>query len=106
LRLIAWLIGLPLAVMAAVFAVANRHDVRLELWPFPWSMDLPVYLAVLVPLLLGLVLGAVLVGLSNLKTRARVSTERRRAESLQRQLDAARKEAATQPVPAAPSEHA
>lgn len=95
MRALGWIIGLPLAVLAAVFAVANRHDVRLELWPFPWSLDLPVYLAVLAPLVVGLVVGALLVGLSGLKTRHRASAERRRAESLQRQLDAARKEAET-----------
>ncbi len=92
-RLVAWLIGVPLAVLAAVFAVANRHDVRLELWPFPWSLDLPVYLAVLGPLVAGLLAGLLLAGLSGLRTRARVSAERRRAESLQRQLDTALKDA-------------
>lgn len=92
-RLVAWLIGVPLAVLVAAFAVANRHDMRLELWPFPWSLDLPVYLAVLGPLVAGLLLGMLLTGLSGLKTRTRVSAERRRADSLQRQLDAALKDA-------------
>lgn len=86
--MIGWIVGGPLAILAALFAVANRHDVRLELWPFPWSIDLPVYLAVLAPLVLGLFLGTALSGLKVLAARRRAGIERRRAESLERQLAA------------------
>jgi putative membrane protein len=89
LRFLGWIVGAPLAILAAVFAVANRHDVRLDLWPLPFSVDLPVYLAVLAPLVLGLILGAAASGLKLLAARRRAGVERRRAESLERQLAAA-----------------
>ena len=86
MRLIGWLLALPVSLLAAVFAVANRHDLRLQLWPLPWSLDLPVYLAVLVPLVLGMVLGGLAVWLGGHRTRVAARHHRRRAESLERQL--------------------
>ena len=88
MRLLAWIIGLPLAVLATVFAVANRAEIHFDLWPLPFGIELPAYLAILAPLALGLLLGLVLGGLSGLGARLRAAEQRRRAESLQRQLDA------------------
>jgi putative membrane protein len=93
LRILGWLLALPLIVLAVVFAVANRHDVRLELWPFPWMLDLPVYLAVLGALLAGILIGAIAMWLSGHRTRMNARQQRRRADSLERQLEAARAEA-------------
>lgn len=91
MRLIGWLLALPVSLLAVVFAVANRHDLRLELWPLPWSLDLPVYLAVLGPLVLGLVVGGVVAWVAGHGARASARHHRRRAESLERQLAAAGK---------------
>ena len=90
MRFLAWLIGLPLAVVATVFAVANRQAVSFDLWPLPFGVELPAYLAVLGPLGLGLGLGAALVWISGTSARLRARQDRKRAESLERQLDAAK----------------
>lgn len=84
MRLFAWIIGLPLAVLVTVFAVANRAKIRFDLWPLPFGVDLPAYLAVLVPLGLGLTAGFLLGWTSGLRARLR-------AGSLQRKLAAAEK---------------
>lgn len=98
-RILGWLLALPVIVLAMVFAVTNRHDVRLELWPLPWVLDLPVYLAVLGALVLGLIVGAVVTWLSGHRARAHARQQRRRTESLERQLTAAQN-AANPPPPA------
>jgi uncharacterized integral membrane protein len=95
-RVVAWIVGLPLAVVVVVFAVANRQTVELDLWPLPYSIDLPIYLAVLVPLLLGLLLGAAFMLPPLVAARRRARHERRRAESLERQASN------TDPVPKLP----
>jgi lipopolysaccharide assembly protein A len=59
MRIAGWIVGVPLAVLVAAFAVANRQPIRLDLWPLPLSVDLPAYLAVLGPLLAGVLVGAV-----------------------------------------------
>lgn len=88
MRLIAWIIGLPLAVVAIMFAVANRQDVRFDLWPLPFSILIPAYLCILAPLALGLLAGALLGWSSGLGARHHAREQRRRAESLVRQLEA------------------
>lgn len=100
MRLLGWLLALPVSLLAVVFAVANRNGVRLELWPLPWSLELPVYLAVLGPLVLGLVLGGAIAWIAGHGARASARLHRRRAESLERQLAAA---GAADPTPAAPA---
>lgn len=89
MRILAWLIGLPLAVVVAVFAVANRQEIRFDLWPLPFDLEIAAYLAVLVPLAVGLLSGALLVWLSTAPGRLRARRDRRRSESLERQLTAA-----------------
>jgi putative membrane protein len=93
-RLVGWIAGLPVALLLALFAAANRHDIRLELWPLPWSVDLPVYLAVLGALGLGLVIGLAVAWLSGHKARSAARRQRHRAESLARQIDQAQIERA------------
>ncbi|OAN50238.1 hypothetical protein A6A04_02200 [Paramagnetospirillum marisnigri] len=91
MKVISWLLGLPVAVLATVFAVANRQEIHFDLWPLPFGLDIAAYLAVLGPLVLGLVLGAVLVWLSSTGIRLRARQDRRRVESLERQLAATEK---------------
>lgn len=54
------LVALILAGAVAWFAAANRGTVTVSLSPAPLEMTLPVYLAVLSPLSLGLIFGALL----------------------------------------------
>lgn len=98
MRWLGWLAATPVALLIVVFAVANRHEVRLEFWPLPWALDLPVYLVVLGVLAKGLVLGSVVTWLSGHKTRRRAREQRRRAESLERQLRAAESAASSPSV--------
>ncbi len=80
------ILALPLALLLVVFAVANRHEVRLELWPLPFALDLPAYLLVFLSALAGLMLGAAVTWLAGARSRRRARSERRRAEALERQL--------------------
>ncbi len=88
MRLLAWLTGVPLAVVLAVFAVANRQEMRIDLWPLPWAVDVAVYLAVLLPLVAGAVIGGLAVWAAGHGARRAARTERKRAQSLDRQLAA------------------
>lgn len=90
MRILGWIVAFPLIVLAMVFAVANRQSVRLDLWPLPWGVDLPAYLAVLGALVLGIVIGIVAMWLSGHGARVSARTNRRRAQSLERQLEAER----------------
>lgn len=57
MRILSWLIGLALAIVIVVFALSNRQIVTVSLWPLAEVIQLPVYLSILVPLLMGILLG-------------------------------------------------
>ncbi len=101
-RLVGWLFGVPALLVVVDFAVANRQPVTLELWPLPWSLAAPAFLTVLGALAAGIVVGAAVAGASGLKARRRAGIERRRAESLARQLHALQTAQAQLPAPDAP----
>lgn len=89
-----WVLGAPLAVAAVVVAVANRQPAALELWPFPVVLELPIYLLLLVPLGAGLLIGFALAWLSQARWRRRARQNRRRVESLEREVAVLRQKAA------------
>lgn len=88
MRVLAWLIGLPVAVLAIVFAVVNRALVTVDLWPLPWTIDLPLFLMVLGALGLGLAIGGVIGWLSAGRARSRARAESRRADRLENRVRA------------------
>jgi len=88
-RLFGWTVGIPLILLIALFAISNRAAVHLELWPLPFEpVDLPAFLAVLLPLVVGLVGGVTLSWVAATPTRRLARDQARRIESLERQLGA------------------
>jgi NhaP-type Na+/H+ or K+/H+ antiporter len=62
MRLLFWIVGLPLAVVLIAFAVANRHFVQVSLDPLsqqePWaSLSVPLWTVLFFGILCGLVVG-------------------------------------------------
>jgi uncharacterized integral membrane protein len=68
-RILSWIAGLILAAVVVAFALSNRQEVLIGLWPFIEGLALPLYLAVLLPLLAGLVLGWTFAGLRGFAKR-------------------------------------
>jgi uncharacterized integral membrane protein len=89
-KVLSWLVGLPLAVIVLLFALSNRQVVAVGLWPLADGIDLPVYLIVLLPLLIGFLAGTLVAGLKGLKHRRIARRQTKRAADLERQLDQAR----------------
>ncbi|EKV32445.1 hypothetical protein C882_2524 [Caenispirillum salinarum AK4] len=87
MKLIRWLIGLPLAAVAIIFAVSNRQMVTVELWPFPWTADLPLYLLSLGTLAVGIVIGALFAWTAGSHKRAQSRSEKRHQEIRIRNLE-------------------
>ena len=109
-RIIAWLIALPVLLACILFALDNRGTLVLGLWPVPWKYSLPVYVWMLGAIVVGFLFGGLVAWLNahNKRAalhRARLEVERLEADvaELQRRLTAA--EAAQRP-PAAPGTNA
>jgi uncharacterized integral membrane protein len=53
MRLIFWIIAIPVLALAGAFAAVNQTPVTLKLWPFPFELELPVSAAVLGAFIIG-----------------------------------------------------
>ena len=87
-----WILTLPLIVVAAIFAIANREPITLDLWPFEASPRLPLFVILLACLVFGLVVGGLATWLSVAPTRRRARQARRRVAELEREVARLRRE--------------
>ncbi len=60
MRLISWIIVAVIAIAAMSFAISNRELVTLNLWPFPFVQETPLYLAILGASLIGFLVAGTL----------------------------------------------
>lgn len=64
LKLLSGLITLPIVLIIVLFAITNRQPVSYELWPLPSQVTTYGFLWVLVPLVLGVLIGGTAMWLS------------------------------------------
>lgn len=103
---LSWLVTLPITLVVVVFAVSNRESVALDLWPFRFEAQLPLFLLVLGTLLVGFLIGAGVMWWSSGAQRQRARAARREVTALERkvrQLERAQGRSPSAP-PAAPTE--
>ena len=93
---------LAIALVAALFAVENMHEVAIGIFPVGSTVSLPVYLIVLVPLAVGLVAGWAFSGIAGGRARRR-RLRRQATEAGSRKETAATRAGGKNPaLPAAP----
>ena len=76
----------PLLVLLVTFALSNSHDVRIALWPVSGGVDVPVSIAILVAMAVGMLLGAIMLWLPALSLRRRARRAEQAAELLESQI--------------------
>jgi putative membrane protein len=108
MRVLFWIIALPIIAIAMAFAVANHDSVTISLWPLAYRIEIPLYIAVTGALFLGFLVGIIYGWLGSLRVRHRARNETKRAEKLSTEnADLRQKlalaENATRTLPAAPS---
>ena len=84
---ISWIVIGAIGLVVAIFAVSNREVVELVLWPTPFVVNLPLYLLLLGPFVIGVVVGWVWSWLVSGKSRARARRAEFSAKVKQRDLD-------------------
>ncbi len=76
-----------IGLVAVAFAVSNRNDVSVDLWPLPIvDFPVPLYAIVLAVGFVGFIGGAVVGWLSAGGARRRARTQARRASALEKDL--------------------
>lgn len=86
MKVLRWIVGVPIGVFIVVFAVANRHDVAVRFDPLPFSPDLPLYSIAFAGLALGFVGGVMAAWLGGHRTRRDARANKRKAATLERDL--------------------
>ena len=85
-----WIVFIPFAAIVVLFALSNRQPVELRLWPFDLVWQAPLSVAVLAASAVAFLIGAGIVWVAGLPQRSRARASIRRADGLQRDLDAIR----------------
>lgn len=111
-RLISWLIMVPAFIAVTVFALNNKASLVLDLWPFGLMIEMPIYLAFLLALAMGALLGGVAAWLGQSRARSSLRGQAYEGEVARRELNSAREtistlqsqldQQASTPSPAAP----
>ena len=86
MKYISWILTIPVAIVAVVFAVANREPAAINLWPLGITLEVPLFILVLGSGLVGLILGGVITWLSAGRVRRRARRAEYRASDAEREV--------------------
>lgn len=98
MKLLFWILGIPLIVAIVAFATSNRRPVTLDLWPFPFAIEPPAYAAILGATLIGFLAGGAYAWMSAAKKRRRARADGRRTKFLERENEDLRQQLAAAEV--------
>ena len=90
MRIIGWIIAVPVAFIVIAFAIANRSSVGIHFDPLPYELDIPLWAAVIGALAVGFILGALIRWLFDHRWRAEARQGRRHARALEREISTLR----------------
>ena len=93
MKRLSWIVTLPVTLVVVVFAVSNRDEVAINLWPTGLDLTIPFFAVVLGVFLAGFLVGAAIMWLSGAKGRNRARRLRYRAEELDRELNRLQRQA-------------
>ncbi len=85
-KLLLWLLLLPLTLIFMAFAIANRHAVTLSLDPTPLSVQAPLYSFVFAGIFVGLVAGGLIAWLRAGRYRRQLREAKRNVRRLEDDL--------------------
>ena len=97
MKVLSWALFFVVALVAILFAIANRQDIVISLDPLPFTLQAPLYLVVIVAAFAGLIIAAVAAGASAGRARSRL----RQAESRIVRIEADNARLRADAVPAA-----
>ena len=92
MRRFAWIVTLPIIAIVTVFAVMNRQDVALNLWPLPWDFAVPLFLLTLLLILFGFCFGVLVMWFSGAKLRRQLRIAKRDLDEAKTELHTLRRQ--------------
>ncbi len=86
MRIFSGALGLIILGLVLAFALSNRQDVVVSMWPFADSIETPLYAVALVPLAFGFFLGCFQGWIGNLPHRIHARKVHKELNSLKTEL--------------------
>ena len=81
-----WIVGIPLMLCGAFFAVSNRQAVLVDLWPLAERVEIPLFVALIGALYVGFGAGALVAWWAGRHARRAGREARRRADEIETEL--------------------
>ena len=98
MKLLFWILGIPLIVAIVAFATSNRAPVTLDLWPFPFAVEPPAYAVIFGASFVGFLAGGAYAWTSATKKRRRARADGCRTKFLERENEDFRRQLAAAEV--------
>lgn len=86
ISLVKWLFLLVLTALLVLFAVVNRHDMLISLYPLPYQLELPVYFFVAFFFLIGFMIAWLFITVRHTGDTLALRKSRKRIEALENEL--------------------
>jgi putative membrane protein len=88
MKILFWIFVLLVALVMALFAVSNHEPVTVGLWPVPFLVEIPLYVAMLAALAVGFLIGELAAWVAGHRRRREARQRRRQIASLEGELRA------------------
>ena len=75
-----------ITILVVLFALSNRQAIDLDIWPLPYTVTTPVYLALALAFLAGFLVGAAAMWLSDGRVRSKARERGREVKTLERKM--------------------
>ncbi|MBL12740.1 MAG: hypothetical protein CMM51_04105 [Rhodospirillaceae bacterium] len=85
-KIISWMTMVVVAVFLVLFTISNRPEIIVELWPLPYTLNLPLYLLLLVSAFLGFIAGVIITFFSSGTMRKNFRKAEKKAGNLEKEL--------------------
>ena len=86
MRILNTIFAILVAVLVVLFAVSNRAPVVVEIWPFPYQLELGLYALILLAVFIGFLVGLITSWLAAGKRRRELRALRKENRDLQASL--------------------
>ena len=90
MRLLNSIVAGIVAILVVLFAVSNRMGVTVEIWPFPYQLDLPLYALILLAVLLGFIAGVIGAWMMGAAKRRELRRLRKQVKAMEQSLSESR----------------
>jgi uncharacterized integral membrane protein len=87
MKFTSWLFTIPIIIVCVVFAVSNRQEVTIDLWPLDYIVTSPLYVLTLGFFFCGFLFGSLLFWLTSLRHRWDKRKLSKQVDKLKTQLD-------------------